>query len=48
MHGDVLARAREYIDVEKAVQTEEEALQGAKDIIAEQISDEASYRKMDS
>lgn len=45
VHGDVLARAREYIDVDKAVQTEEEALQGAKDIIAEQISDEASYRK---
>lgn len=45
MQIDVLASAREYIDLEKGVQTEEEALQGAKDIIAEQISDEASYRK---
>ncbi|MBR2038239.1 MAG: RNA-binding transcriptional accessory protein [Lachnospiraceae bacterium] len=43
---DVLAEAAKYLsDVEgKEVQTAEEALQGAKDIIAEQISDEADYR----
>ena len=31
----------EFIDVEKEVQTAEEALQGAQDIIAEIVSDEA-------
>lgn len=35
---------REDEDEAKAVKTVEEALQGAKDIIAEQISDEADYR----
>ncbi|MDE6601088.1 MAG: RNA-binding transcriptional accessory protein [Lachnospiraceae bacterium] len=35
---------REDEDAAKAVKTAEEALQGAKDIIAEQISDEADYR----
>ncbi len=44
-HADVPAKAREFINSEKEVTTEEEALQGAKDIIAEQISDEAAYRK---
>lgn len=34
-----------FIDEEKGVNSVEEALQGAKDIIAEKISDEASYRK---
>ncbi len=43
---DVLVEAAKYIsDAEgKEVATAEEALQGAKDIIAEQISDEADYR----
>jgi len=37
--------ALDYIDVEKGVETTEEALAGAMDIIAEQISDDADYRK---
>jgi len=37
--------AAEYIDEEKEVCTIEDALNGAKDIIAEMISDEAEYRK---
>lgn len=37
--------ARGYIDEEKGVKSEEEAIQGAKDIIAEIISDNADYRK---
>ena len=37
--------AAEYINEEKNVQTAEEAIAGAKDIIAEEISDEAKYRK---
>ena len=43
---DVLVEAAKYISDEegKEVATAEEALQGAKDIIAEQISDEADYR----
>ncbi len=36
--------ALEYVNAEKEVATAEDALAGAKDIIAEQISDEASYR----
>ena len=36
--------ARKYIDEEKGVKTVKEALQGAADIIAESISDEADYR----
>ena len=39
------ALAAEYISEEKGVNTIEEALQGAKDIIAEEISDNADYRK---
>ena len=34
-----------YIDPEKDVNTIEEALQGAKDIIAEDLSDDAEIRK---
>ncbi|MBE6143741.1 MAG: RNA-binding transcriptional accessory protein [Erysipelotrichaceae bacterium] len=34
-----------FINEEKGVKSKEEALQGAKDIIAEMISDEAKYRK---
>ena len=38
------AEAAKYINEEKEVKDEKEALQGAKDIIAEMISDEADYR----
>ena len=38
--------ARDYIDPEKGVETVEDALQGASDIIAEQISDDAAIRKV--
>lgn len=37
--------AAEYIDEEKGVATAEDAINGAKDIIAEDISDNAEYRK---
>ena len=37
--------AKEYIDSEKGVETAEEAIAGALDIIAENISDNADYRK---
>ncbi len=40
----LLELAAEYISEEKEVKTAEEALAGAKDIIAEQISDNADYR----
>ena len=40
----VLEIAQAYIDEEKEVNTAEEALAGARDIIAESISDEADYR----
>ena len=36
--------AARYLDEEKGVATAQEAIQGAKDIIAEMISDEADYR----
>ena len=36
--------AAKYIDAEKGVETAEDAIAGAKDIIAESISDEADYR----
>ena len=36
--------AKEYISEEKGVATEEDAIDGAKDIIAESISDNADYR----
>ena len=42
--GLVLDEAAKYIDEEKEVKSAEEALAGAKDIIAELISDEADYR----
>ncbi|WP_242223288.1 Tex family protein [Bacillus cereus group sp. BfR-BA-01380] len=41
---DVLEKAKVFVSEEKEVQSLEEALQGAKDIIAEYVSDEASYR----
>ncbi len=36
--------AEKYVDEEKEVHTAEEAIEGAKDILAEYISDEADYR----
>ena len=42
---DPKKEAEAYIDEEKGVNTVEEALQGAMDIIAEDISDSAEYRK---
>lgn len=41
----VLEEATKYVDPEKEVATPEEALAGAKDILAEFISDNADYRK---
>lgn len=38
--------AKDYIDVEKGVKNEAEAIAGAKDIIAERISDDADLRKV--
>ena len=43
--GDLTALAAEYIDAEKGVETAEDALAGASDIIAEDISDNAEIRK---
>ncbi len=40
----VLELAKEYINEDKEVRTAEEAVSGARDIIAESISDEADYR----
>ncbi len=45
MKGDVLTLASEFIDAQKGVNTAEEALQGAMDIIAETVSDNAEYRR---
>ena len=42
---DILEIAAEYINEEKKVETAEDAIAGAKDIIAEDISDNAKYRK---
>ncbi|MBR3152335.1 MAG: RNA-binding transcriptional accessory protein [Clostridia bacterium] len=42
---DIYEVAKEYIDKEKGVETVEDAIDGAKDIIAENISDEPDYRK---
>ncbi len=42
---DPAALAQNYIDPEKGVETVEDALQGASDIIAEMISDDADIRK---
>jgi len=41
----ILAIAKEYINEEKKVESAEDAIAGAKDIIAEDISDDAKYRK---
>ena len=42
---DPAALAQDYIDPEKGVQTVEDALAGASDIIAEDLSDDAAIRK---
>lgn len=42
---DLMSECEKYIDEEKGVKTADEALQGAKDIIAEMISDNANLRK---
>lgn len=42
--GDLLLESAQFIDTEKGVETAEEAVQGAMDIIAEEISDEAATR----
>lgn len=44
-NGDIVKEANKYINEEKGVKNEEEALQGAMDIISEIISDNADYRK---
>ncbi|QQE74883.1 RNA-binding transcriptional accessory protein [Brevibacillus composti] len=43
--GDPLAEAARYIDEEKGVESAEQALQGAMDIIAEQVSDDPQVRQ---
>ncbi len=42
---DVKAEAEKYVDADKGVATAEEAIAGAKDIIAEIVSDDANVRK---
>ena len=42
---DINEIAKEFIDPEKGVETIEDALNGAKDIIAETVADNADYRK---
>ncbi|MDM0472497.1 RNA-binding transcriptional accessory protein Tex [Clostridium perfringens] len=44
-NGDIVEEANKYINEEKDVKSEEEALQGSMDIISEIISDNADYRK---
>ena len=42
---DVLAKAAEFVNAEKGIDTPEKALCGAKDILAERLSDDADTRK---
>ena len=44
-NADVRAEAEKYVDEEKGVMTADDALAGAKDIIAEIVSDDANVRK---
>lgn len=44
-NADVKSEAEKYIDEEKGVATVDEAIAGAKDIIAEIVSDDANVRK---
>ncbi|MFC0274446.1 Tex family protein [Metabacillus herbersteinensis] len=43
--GSITDKAKEFLSEEKEVTTEDEAIQGAKDIIAELISDKPQYRQ---
>ncbi len=43
--GDVMTLASDYVNEEKGVNTAEDAIQGAMDIIAETVSDNAEYRR---
>ncbi|MGL5869577.1 Tex family protein [Clostridium chrysemydis] len=43
--GDLKEEAKKYINKEKEVNTEEDAIKGALDVVSEMISDEAEYRK---
>lgn len=45
MDGDLMDMALAYVDPEKDVNSPEEALQGAMDIVAESLSDDADLRK---
>ena len=42
---DIEKEAENYLNPEKKIETAEDALNGAKDIIAERVSDDAEYRK---
>lgn len=42
---DVLSEAEKFLNPEKKINTVQDALNGAKDIIAERVSDNAEYRK---
>lgn len=44
-NGNIIEYAKEFVDEEKGVTSDQEALQGAMDIISEIISDNADYRK---
>lgn len=44
--GDLFAEAERYIDEEKGVASAQEAIEGAKDIIAELVSDDAQARQV--
>lgn len=44
--GDLFAEAERYLDGEKGVTSVQEAIEGAKDIIAELVSDDAQARQM--
>ncbi len=43
--GDLCAEAAKYIDAEKGVETAEDAIQGASDIVAEGLADDAGIRR---
>jgi len=45
MSGERFAVAAEFVDAEKGVENEEAAIAGALDILAEEFSDDADYRK---
>jgi uncharacterized protein len=42
--GDLFAEAEKYVDGEKGVASKEEAIQGASDILAEQVADDPNVR----